>query len=144
MMVARVMYVMHGPYISGRSQANVIAATQDYEGASDLDLKPAVESERVLVCRVFAQANTKLDARFFFDTSHWTPATAIEPTVEDPDGGRASGQEFNRGTGQGIGVQLNVRKKGFHSFFVQAANTPTTNKAPSYKLSLTYTAPQTL
>lgn len=128
----------------GPFQANVIATTQDYEGANDLDLKPAIENERVLVCRVFAQANTRLHGRLFFDTSHWTPATAIQLTVEGPDGGKAGEQEFTRGTAQGTAVQFDVRTKGFHSFFIQAANTPAENKAPSYKLSVTYTAPQTL
>jgi hypothetical protein len=95
------------------------------------------------VCRVFAQANTRLHGRLFFDTSHWTPATAIQLTVEGPDGGKAGEQEFTRGTAQGTAVQFDVRTKGFHSFFIPA-NTPAENKAPSYKLSVTYTAPQTL
>jgi len=128
----------------GPFPANPIATIQDYEGASDLDIKPAVENERVLVCRVFVQAKTEIQARFFFDGSHWTPATTMQVEVQDPGGTQLASQQFNSGSAQGAALHVTAVKSGFHSFFVQAANTPAQNKMPSYKLSVTYTAPQTL
>jgi alpha-amylase len=124
--------------------ANPIAAVQDYEGASDLDIKPAVEGERLLVCRVFVQAKTDIQARFFFDAAHWTPATAIQVEIDDPGGAKLASHQFNQGSAQGATLRATAVKSGFHSLFVQAANTPAQNKTPSYKLSVTYTAPQTL
>jgi len=70
------------PMHIGLFPASVIGTTQDYEGAGDLDLKPAVENELVQVCRVFAQANTRLDGRFFFDALRWTPKTRQLAKVE--------------------------------------------------------------
>jgi alpha-amylase len=128
----------------GPFPANPVATIQDYEGASDLDIKPAVENERVLVCRVFAGAHTDIRASFFFDASHWAPGTAIQLELDDPDGTRVAGHQFDRGSAQGAALQAQAVKPGFHSFFVQAANTPAQNKTPSYKLTVTYTAPQTL
>ena len=128
----------------GPFPANPIATIQDYEGASDLDIKPAVENKRVLVCRIFVQANTEIQARFFFDASHWTAATAIQVEVEDPGGKQLASQHFDRGSAQGTALRANAAKSGFHGFFMQAANTPAQNKTPGYKLSVTYTAPQTL
>lgn len=119
-------------------------ATQDYEGASDLDIKPAVENEQVRVCRIFAGAHTKMEVALFFDTSHWTPATTIQLDVEDPDGSKVGGRKFDRGVAQGSGLQIEAQKKGFCTFLVRSANTPDQNKAPSYKLRVTYTAPQTV
>jgi len=98
----------------GAFPAHTIATTQEYEGASDLDIKPAVENDRVRVCRVFAQANTTIHARFFFDGSHWTPTTAIHLEIEDPEGKQIAGHTFERGTAQGSPVQVEVHHKGFY------------------------------
>jgi alpha-amylase len=124
--------------------ANALATTQDYEGASDLDIRPASENQRVRVCRVFAQTNTDVQARLFFDTSNWTAATNIELDVEDPGSKRIARRQFDRGTAQGSALLFKVENAGFHSFFVQAASTSPENRTPSYRLSVTYTAPQTI
>jgi LAS superfamily LD-carboxypeptidase LdcB len=64
--------------------------------------------------------------------------------LDDPDGTKVASHQFDRGSAQGVALQVNAIKPGFHSFFVQAANTPAQNKTPSYKLSVRYTAPRTL
>src|SRR6202140_4483642 len=46
-------YVCYGPPAQMKPSSRTSrATTQQYEGAQDLDIKPAVENERVLVCRV--------------------------------------------------------------------------------------------
>ena len=120
------------------------AVTQDYEGASDLDIKPALENERVQVCRLFADAHTRIEARLFFDSSHWTQDTTIKLDLEGPDQDHLASKKYDRGTGQGASIQFETAKKGFHTFFVEAANTPDENKQPSFRLRVTYTAPQAL
>jgi alpha-amylase len=120
------------------------ATTQDYEGASDLDIRLALEGQRVQVCRIFACANTEVTARLFFDNAHWTGATNIELDAEDPTGKKVAGRQFDRGTARGAAIQFRASATGFHGFFVTGGNTPPQNRAPSYKLSVTYTAPQTM
>ena len=121
-----------------------VPATQDYEGAADLDIQPAVEGQRVAMCRVFAEAHTRLEVRLFFDAAHWTPATTIQLDIEQPDSSLAASRKFDQGTAQGTSVTVGTQQKGFHSLFVQSANTPAQNKAPSYRASVAYAAPQTI
>src|SRR5262245_40357401 len=63
-----------------------LSVTQDYEGAGDLDIKPAVENERVTVCRVFTDAHQTVEGHLFFDTSGWTSDTIIHLGLQDPAG----------------------------------------------------------
>ena len=124
--------------------AQPLATTQDYEGAADLDIKPAVANQRLLVSRIFVAANTTIEAQFFFDAAHWTAATTIQLDLEDPGGAKVDSATFHQNTAQGTGFRFPARKAGFHSFFVQAANTPAENPQPTYRLRVTYTAPQTM
>jgi hypothetical protein len=98
----------------------------------------------VQVCRIFASANTHVTGRLFFDNAHWTGTTKIELDAEDPTGKKVAGHQFDRGTTQGAAVQFQAAATGFHSFFVTGGNTPPQNRAPSYKLSVTYTGPQAI
>jgi alpha-amylase len=121
-----------------------IATTQDYEGAADLDIKPALNSERVLVSRIFVAQNTPIQAHMSFDTAHWTANTAIQLVLEDPSGATAASATLHQSSAQGSGFREQAHKRGFYSLFVQSSNTPAQNSAPAYRLRLTYTAPQIL
>jgi alpha-amylase len=121
-----------------------IATTQEYEGASDLDIKPAVENDSVLVCRVFADAQEDIESEFFFDTSNWIQNTSIQLQLEKPDGAVAVQRVYESSTPQGSTLSLKTQQRGFHTFRVRSANTPAENKAPSYKLRVKYVAPQTV
>jgi alpha-amylase len=118
------------------------ATTQEYEGAADLDIKPAVENERVQVCRVFAEANTRLQARFSFDATQWTPATAIQLEIESPQGSKLLSQKLGQAQSNNSSVEVKTPSKGFYSFFVMSMNVPAQNKAPRFKVAVNYTAPQ--
>jgi alpha-amylase len=117
--------------------------TQDYEGAADLDIKPAGENQRIEVCRIFVAANAFIATEFFFDTAHWTAATSIRLDLDDPAGAAVDGGTFHQNSAQGSGFRFQARTQGFYSLFVTAANTPAQNKTPHYRLRLAYTAPQT-
>jgi alpha-amylase len=129
--------------VPGQFEAKAIAANQDYEGAEDLDIKPAIENERILVCRIFAAANTQIKARLVIDSSHWLAATTIDLSVEQPAGHVVGFKALNRATLNNPELIINAKANDFYSFFVHALNTPVLNKTPNYKLSVTYTAPQT-
>jgi alpha-amylase len=128
-----------GPFIP-----KAIATTQDYEGASDLDIKPAVENTLVNVCRVFADAQQDIQGELFFDASHWAQNTSIHLQLDDPGGAVAAQKVYNASTAQGAALSFKTQQKGFHTFRIQSANTPAQNKAPSYKLRAKYLAPQTV
>jgi hypothetical protein len=107
-----------------------------------LDIKPAVEGQRVEVCRIFAEAHTEIKVRLFFDAAHWTPATTIQLDIEGPDGRLANSSRFDQGAAGKASLTVAAQQKGFHSLFVESTSTPAGNKAPKYRASVTYTAPQ--
>jgi alpha-amylase len=119
------------------------AVTQDHEGAADLDIRPAAEDQQVQVCRVFTGQDTDVEAKLFFDSSHWTPATSIQMDVVGPDGTAVAGKTYDQ-SAQGAALRFRTRLKGFHALLVRASNTPAQNKTPTYNLRMTYTAPQVL
>jgi alpha-amylase len=123
---------------------NGIYVVQDYEGASDLDIKPATSNEVVSVCRVFAEAHQAMHARLFFDASKWTPTTSIRLDIMDPGGAKVASRTYNKATVQDDPLTFVPPATGFHAFHVQSANTPADDSAPSYKLQVSYRAPQTL
>lgn len=120
------------------------ATTQVYEGASDLDIKPAIENQRVPVCRIFAAANVPLAARLLFDATAWTDRTAIQLEIEGPLGGKLISRTLGQSDSNGSSVEVQTLIKGFHSIFLTSSNTPAGNQAPRYKVAISYTAPQAL
>ena len=118
-----------------------ITTTQDYEGAADLDIKPASDGQAVQACRVFADANTTLSLRLRADDTDWTPQTSMKLTVKAEDGTQIGSRVFDQKT-NGSSFSVHVAKKQFYSSVVEAANTPKPNT--SYQLRVTYTAPQSL
>jgi alpha-amylase len=123
--------------------ATAIVTTQDYEGASDLDIKPAVENTSVTVCRVFVEAGTEIAGELFFDTLHWAQNTTIRLQLLDAGGATAAQKVYSATTPQGASLSFKATQKGFHAFVIQSANTPALNNAPGYRLRTSYTAPQT-
>ena len=124
--------------------SSVRVTTQEYEGAADLDIKPAVENERVQVCRIFVEANTHLQVRLSFDATQWTSGTSIQLEIETPQGGSLLSKKFVQADSHGATAGAKAPSKGFYTIFVTSTNTPTGNKEPAYKVAASYTAPQIL
>ena len=118
-----------------------IATTQDYEGATDLDIKPAIASQSIQVCRVFPDANTTLQCRLKADDANWTAQTSIKLSVNAEDGTLIGSHVFDQ-KANGTSFSVHIAKKQFHALVVEAANTPQPNT--SYQLRVSYTAPQVL
>jgi hypothetical protein len=132
------------PETPGPFPVTSIAAIQDYEGAGDLDIKPALVGSPVTVCRVFVDAKKDIDGELFFDASHWTANSSIELQLLEPGGTVAAQRVYKSTTPQGSALSFQAKQKGFHEFRIQSANTPAQNQTPTYKLRVKYTAPQTL
>ena len=118
--------------------------TQDYEGAQDLDIKPADNTMFVQVCRVFVAAGLPIKGALSFDATKWTGATTITLELDDPNGAKLASRDFVQNTPQGESISATAGPTGFYTFRIRSANTPTENAKPSYKLSVTYRAPQVL
>ncbi len=137
-------YVCYGlPRQVAPFTAVAVSTTQDYEGAGDLDIRPAMENQRIQVCRIFAEVDTAIEAKLFFDIADWSATTSIQLELENPAVATVATKQFEEATAQGSGFRFQVVNRGFHSFFVEASSTPPANKTPSYRLRVIYTAPQT-
>jgi alpha-amylase len=132
------------PGIGPAATAAGHAVTQDYEGAQDLDIKPADNTALVDVCRVYVAAGQPIRGSLGFDTSHWTDTTRITLELDGPGGAAIATHEYSRTTPQGEALTASAASTGFHTFRIRSSGTPAENLKPSYKLSVTYRAPETI
>jgi alpha-amylase len=116
--------------------------TQDYEGAPDLDILPADNSQFVTVCRLWVAQGKTIRTSLHYDTTAWSEQTTILLELTDPNGARIGSQTFSRSTGQPGSLQATAPATGWHTFRIRSANTPATNLKPTYRLTVSYHAPQ--
>jgi alpha-amylase len=128
--------------IGGDFPIQGLGVTQDYEGAQDLDIKPADNTQFVQVCRVWVAQGKPLRAALHFDTSDWTEATTILLELADPEGARIGNHTYSRTTAQGEALEATAAATGWYTLRIRSLNTPPANLRPSYKLTVTYHAPQ--
>jgi alpha-amylase len=117
------------------------ATTQEYEGAADLDIKPAISGEVVQAARVFSDANTAMQIRVRADTTNWAATTSIRVAVSDSRGAELGAKVFDK-TLLGSPLAIQIPKAGFNTLTVAASNTPVQNRDPAFVIAVTYTAPQ--
>ena len=132
------------PGIDGGFSPGGHDTTQDYEGAEDLDIKPADDAALVPVCRVYCAAGRPIKGALRFDTTGWSDATSIVLELDDPDGAKVATHEYHKATPQGEALSATATRTGFYAFRIRSSQTPAGSPKPSYKLSVTYRAPQTL
>ncbi len=123
--------------------ARPVITTQDYDGAQDLDIAGATDAKRLQVCRVFADANTSIEAKLQYDSSNWANNTSIELQALTPTGEVAAQRNFDR-TMSGASLKIQTKTKDFLAFTVQSANTPAGQQEIPYTLRISYMAPQAL
>ena len=116
--------------------------TQDYEGAADLDIPPADNSQFVQVCRIWVAQGKTISGSLHFDTKAWKQNTQILLELADPDNTRIGNRTYSLATGQGQRLDATAAKTGWHTFRIRSADTPDANVKPAYKLTVTYHAPQ--
>jgi alpha-amylase len=119
------------------------AVSQEFQGAPDLDILPALAGKPVEPGRVWCAANTPIKASLKPVTTAWTNATSILLELLDPGGSVVARQSVTLETPKAE-LEATARIEGFHTFRLTAANTPSANANPDYTLSVSYTAPQTL
>lgn len=130
--------------IGGGFEASPLSITQEYEGAQDLDIKPADNTATVQVCRLWVDAGKPITGSLRYDTSAWTGNTSIELALVDPSGTQIAAKTYLSTTAQGDSITASAQTMGWYTFTIRSFNTPAGNQKPSYKLTVTYTAPQVL
>jgi alpha-amylase len=117
------------------------SVTQDYEGAQDLDIKPADSTQFVQVCRLCVAQGKAIRASLRYDTSSWTDATSMVLELTDPTG-TGIGSRIYTLKEQGEALDATAATTGWYTFRIRSVNPPAANPKPSYKLTVTYQAPQ--
>jgi alpha-amylase len=115
--------------------------TQIFEGAQDLDIKPADRQNTVTVSRIWVAAGAPIMASLTFDVSGWTATTAITLTLADSSGTTLTTKTFGVGS-SGSQMSATAVTDGWYTFHTHSDNTPAADPKPAYKLTVSYTAPQ--
>jgi alpha-amylase len=118
--------------------------TQAFEGAQDLDIKPADNTNFVQIARVWCEQGTAVHGSLQFDATDWTDATIITLQLIDPSGETFASGTFLQTTPQPASIAATAKVTGFHLFQIRSAATPETNTRPRYTLEITYQAPRVL
>lgn len=127
--------------LSGNVTTNSYDTTQEYAGASDLDIKPADPSGLIQVCRIYSDGARPISTQFYWDGSGWTTTTAIDLELDSPTGTAVLTRRVTSTTTQGFTAQVLPTTSGWYTYKVRSWNTPTTNPKPAYWLRTTYRAP---
>lgn len=137
-------YVAYAPAgIGGSFTAPQLSTTQEYAGATDLDVKPADNTALVQVCRVDAASGKTVTGSLYYDTTSWTSSTNIYLEIDGPTGAVLATKTYTSSTAQGATLSVTPSSTGWYTFKIRSYNTPTANPKPAYWLKATYTAPQT-
>jgi alpha-amylase len=120
------------------------STTQEYDGAQDLDIKPADNTQFVQAAQVYVQSGKSISGALTFDTTSWTASTAITLQLLNPSGTVIGTKTYTSGTAQGSALAATASANGYYTYNIKSTNTPSGNLKPSYSLRVTYTAPQTL
>ena len=121
--------------------AQTHAVKQAFEGAQDLDIKPAATDQPVQIGRIFCEIGKQIRGALKFDATDWTASTTLTLELLDPTGISLGAKVFHQGD-QGEFIAVDAVATGFHTFRIQATNTPATNLKPSYTLETIYQAPK--
>lgn len=115
--------------------------TQVFEGATDLDIKPAVSNTIVQVCRLWISQGSQIVMSLSFDSTKWTAETGILLSITAPTGTILANQLYDKSR-SGLPFKATTTAEGWHSMTVRSQGTPPTNPNPAYKLTVTYNAPR--
>jgi alpha-amylase len=119
------------------------SVTQVFEGAADLDIKPALTTSTVQVCRIWVAAGTPVTVSLSFDDRDWTSTTNLVLTLKDPSGSSLAMHTFSTG-GSGDGFSASANAEGWYAFDIQAQGTSGANRSYGFKLAVGYAAARSL
>lgn len=136
-------YCCYAPVgISNTFTAPLTSTTQEYAGASDLDIKPADNTTLVQVGRINVASGQSISGALYFDTTAWTSGTSIYLELDGPSGSIVGTKTYTSTTAQGAALGATASGAGWYTWKIRSYNTPTGNPLPAYWLRSTYTSPQ--
>jgi alpha-amylase len=130
--------------IEGRFTKSRHVVTQEFSGATDLDISPASEAEAVHVGRVWCEGGTPIRVVLDPDLTNWTTSSQIVMELRGPDGAVLGAKDYTKATPEGTAFEAESRTMGYHSFILTGSNLPENNLHPRYSLNVTYSATQDL
>jgi alpha-amylase len=122
-------------------QARSFGARQVFEGAPDLDIRPATPGKAVQAARVFCAQGTRVGGSLTFDDQAFSTETTLTVTLLDPSGETLARKVFGR-SDQGGRIEADATVRGFYTFTIEANATPDANQRPRYALTVSYQAPK--
>jgi alpha-amylase len=115
--------------------------TQEYAGASDLDIKPADPRSMTQVCRVDSDGQRPVSASLYFDTTGWALASQIVLRVVGPDGTVQGTKIYNRNM-EGAVLTASKKQPGWYTFQITSMLMPKPSIKPAYWCKVTYRGPE--
>jgi alpha-amylase len=128
--------------INNTFTAPLTSTTQEYAGASDLDIKPADNTTLVTVGRINVANGQAISGALYYDTTSWTSSTNIYLELDNPSGGIVATKTYTSSTTQGAALNATASSAGWYTWKIRSYNTPSGNPLPAYWLRSTYTSPQ--
>jgi len=136
-------YCCYAPIGLGHAfSAPQMSTTQEYAGASDLDIMPADNTALVQVCRINVGAGKPISGALYYDTTSWSSNTSIYLELDGPTGSIVGTSAYTSTTAQGTALSAKSTTAGWYTWKIESFNTPTANPKPAYWLRATYTSPQ--
>lgn len=137
-------YVAYAPVgIIDPNQVASFETTQDFDGATDLDIPPATEGRERVVGRIYVQGGTAFRWTLFPESGPLEAGEALRLTVTDPAGRTHDLGLIDASHSPGTGKAL-ARAAGWYTFGIQAEGSKAAATGLSYRLRVTYQAPGTL
>jgi len=130
------------PGLRGQEAPAPQDATQTLEGATDLDIKPALSKETVQIGRIYCERETPVQGTLRFDERDWSPTTTLTLALLDPSGASIGSKQFKQAD-QGETLSAISAATGFHTWTIRAVDARPAFRS-SFTLTVTYRAPRTL
>jgi alpha-amylase len=131
--------------IGGAFAPTVRSVTQAFDGARDLDIRPADNTQLIGVGRIWCERGTDIRGSLHFDAHDWNDQTNIVLQLLDPANKPVvPAKTYVRGTPQGDTLLGTAKMTGWHSFQIRSNGTPATNPQPGDTLNATYQAAKSI
>ncbi len=114
--------------------------TQVFEGAKDLDIRPAVNGQTIQICRVWCEVNTPITAKLDFDASSLPPTGLLTLQLLDPNHAIIAKQSYRNSNDPKTNLDANAPTRGFFTFEVSLSGAPDGTSQLPYVLTVTYQA----
>ncbi len=120
------------------------SVTQVFEGAGDLDIRPAVNGQTIQVCRVWCESTTPITAKLEFDGANLSPTSSLMLQLLDSHAAVVAQQNCGNANTSTAGLNAIAATRGFYSFEIRFSGAQAGAVELPYVLTVTYHASQCL